>query len=79
MKRLKRVAAATALLGAAASLKVMADPCVQRPVSQFIYFYEQGDDMNLWERVVYSLLLTKTTASSEPGVAQEPRSFQSTR
>ncbi len=76
-KHWKRAAAIVALLGAAASVKVMADPCVQRPVTQFIYFYQQADDMNLWERAVYSLLLAKTTASSEQPSGQEPRSYQS--
>ena len=46
-----------------ASVKVMANPSLRRPVAQFIYFYQQSDDMNLWERVVYSCLLTKTTAA----------------
>jgi hypothetical protein len=71
--------AIVAFLGVAASLKVMADPCVQRPVTKFIYFYQQSDDMNLWERAVYSLLLTKTTVSSLPAALQEPHSSQSTR
>ena len=74
----KRTAAIVALLGATASVKVMADPCVQRPVTRFIYFYQQSDDMNLWERVVYSLLLTQTT-SSQPVSVQAPDSSQSTR
>ena len=52
------------LLCAAASVKVMANPSVRRPVAQFIYFYHQTDNMDLWERVVYSVLMTKTTEPS---------------
>ena len=61
----KRVAMILALACGFASVRVMANPSVRRPVAQFIYFYQQnGDihaDMNLWERVVFSCLLTKTT------------------
>ena len=53
-----------ALLCAAASVKVMANPEVRRPVARFIYFYQQTDDMNLWQRIVYSWLLAKTTTPS---------------
>jgi hypothetical protein len=64
----RRTAIVAALACGLASAKVMANPNVRRPVAQFIYFYQQaqdiGDDMNLWERVVYSCLLTKTTAAS---------------
>jgi hypothetical protein len=42
----------------------MANPEVRRPVAQFIYFYQQTDDMNLWQRIVYSWLLAKTTTPS---------------
>ena len=41
----RRVAIIAALLCAAASVKVMANPEVRRPVAQFIYFYQQTDDM----------------------------------
>jgi len=57
----RRVAILATLACGLASAKVMANPNVRRPVAQFIYFYEQSDDMNVWERVVYSLLLAKTT------------------
>jgi hypothetical protein len=60
------MAAVVLLLCAAASVKVMAKPSVQRPVAQFIYFYGQSDASNLWERVIYSVLLANTTVSSEP-------------
>jgi hypothetical protein len=59
----RRVAILATLVCGLASMKVMANPSVRRPVAQFIYFYQQSDDMNLWERVVYSLLLAKTTSS----------------
>ena len=52
------------LLCAAASVKVMANPAVRRPVAQFIYFYQQPDHMDVWERVVYSVLMTKATEPS---------------
>jgi hypothetical protein len=58
----RRIALVAALIFAAASM--MANPTVRRPVAKFIYFYQQTDDMNLWERVVYSLLLTKSTEPS---------------
>jgi hypothetical protein len=67
------VAIAAALLCAAASVKVMATPSVRRPVVQFIHFYEQSqpaidkdgqsEDMSLWDRVLFSLLMTKTSPS----------------
>ena len=66
----RRVAILAALACGFASIKVMANPNVRRPVAQFIYFYEQtsldrqAGDMNLWERVVYSLLLAKATEPS---------------
>jgi hypothetical protein len=60
----KRIAAIAMLLCAAASMKLMADPCFRRPVAQFIYFYQQTEDLSLWERVVYSLLMTKATEPS---------------
>jgi hypothetical protein len=51
-----------ALLCAAASMTAIANPCVRRPVAQFIYFYQQQTgDLNFLERVVYSLLLTRST------------------
>jgi hypothetical protein len=63
-KGLRRIAAIAALLCAAASVKVMANPSIRRPVAQFMYFYEQTDDMNVWERVVYSWLESKITQPS---------------
>ncbi len=57
---------AIALVFAAVSLRAMANPSVRRPVVQFIHFYEQSQSadpagMSLWERVMYSLLMTETT------------------
>ena len=65
----RRLAIAIALLCAAASLKVVASPQVRRPVAKFIQFYEQNQvlpdsqDMSLWDRVLLSLLMTKTASS----------------
>ncbi len=62
----KRAAIAAAMLGALASARVMANPSVHRPMVQFIHFYqesqidEQTQDMTLWDRVLYSLLMTTT-------------------
>jgi len=63
----KRVAAIAALLCAAASVKVMANPAVRRPVAQFIYFYQQTEQMDVWERVVYSVVMTKTASPETTG------------
>ena len=60
----RRIVLVATLACGFASARVMADPNVRRPVAQFIHFYRQTDDMNLWERVVYSLLLAKTTEPS---------------
>jgi hypothetical protein len=64
MKGWRRIAMLAALLCAGLSVKVVANPCVRRPVAQFIHFYEQAPDMSLWERIVYSVLLTRTTEPS---------------
>jgi hypothetical protein len=71
------MAAVVLLLCAAASVKVMANPSVQRPVAQFIYFYGQSDASNLWERVIYSVLLTNTATSSEQPSSHLLDSFRS--
>ena len=64
-KTWRRFAVAVALVGVLASARVVANPCFRRPVAQFIYFYQQpSGDLNVWERVVYSLLLTKSTEPS---------------
>jgi hypothetical protein len=69
-KRGWRLAAmAVALVFAAVSLHAMAKPSVRRPVVQFIHFYEQSQsadtqDMSLWERVMYSVLMTETSSST---------------
>ncbi len=63
-KHFRRTLMLLALLCAAASVKVVASPCFRRPVAQFIYFYEQTPGLSLWDRVVYSLLLTRTTEPS---------------
>ncbi len=69
MPVLKRAAIGAAMLGALASVRVMASPSIHRPVVQFIHFYEesrvdaQTQDMSLWDRILYSLLMTTTAAS----------------
>jgi len=63
-KGLRRLATIVALLCAAASVKVVASPSIRQPVAQFIYFYQQPDDMNVWERVVYGWLQSKITQPS---------------
>jgi len=55
----KRLAAIAVLLCAAASARVVANPAVRRPVVQFMNFYEQTPELGVWERVVYSVLMTK--------------------
>jgi len=61
-----RVAIIAALLCATASVRVVASPNVRRPVVQFIHFYEESQalpevqDMGLWDRVLYSVLMTRT-------------------
>ena len=70
------MAAVVLLLCAAASVKVMANPSVQRPVAEFIYFYGQSDASNLWDRLIYSWLLAHTTVSSQP-TSSEQDSFRS--
>jgi hypothetical protein len=65
----KRAAIGAAMLGALASARVMATPSIHRPVVQFIHFYEesqvdeQTQGMTLWDRILYSLLMTTTAAS----------------
>jgi hypothetical protein len=61
---MKRAAMIFVLLTAVSGASVMAKPAVRRPVSQFIQFYQSSDDMGVWERVVYSVLATRTTGSS---------------
>jgi hypothetical protein len=53
-----------ALLCAFAAVKVGTNPQVQRPAAQFIHFYQQADDMGFFDRIIYSWLMVKTTASS---------------
>ena len=59
--RRKGIVLMLALLFAGVSVRAMANPCVRRPVAQFIYFYQQGEDLGLWERVLYGVLMTKST------------------
>jgi hypothetical protein len=58
---MKRVAIVLMLVSAALGARQLANPCVRGPVVQFIHFYQQSDDLSVWERVIYSLLLTRTT------------------
>jgi hypothetical protein len=58
---MKRAAIVLMLLSAALGARQMANPSVRRPVVQFIHFYQQSEDMSVWERVIYSLLLTRST------------------
>ena len=60
-KHIRRTVILLALLCGCASVKLVANPSVRRPVAQFIYFYEQTPDLSLWDRVVYSLLSARTT------------------
>jgi hypothetical protein len=62
--RWRRLGIVAGLICAAASMKLVASPSVRRPVAKFIYFYQQTDDMNLLERVVYGLLKTNSTEPS---------------
>ena len=60
----RRVAILLAVFCILASVKVMATPSIRRPVVHFIHFYQQADDMGLWERFVYSLIEFKSTNPS---------------
>jgi len=60
-KNWRRLAILVALFCIGASFKVMATPSIRRPVVHFIHFYQQSDDMGLWERFVYSLIEMKST------------------
>jgi hypothetical protein len=59
----RQIALILAVACGLASVKAMANPSIRRPVAQFIYFYQQTDDMHLWERVVYSWLLSEETTA----------------
>jgi hypothetical protein len=61
---MKRAAMIFLLLTAVSGASVMAKPQVRRPVAQFIHFYQQSDDMGVWERVVYSVFAVRSTGSS---------------
>ncbi len=61
---MKRLAMIAALVCAVASLKVVANPCFRRPVAKFIYFYQQEEDLGPLERVLYSLVMVKSTGPS---------------
>lgn len=50
-----------ALVCAAASVTMLANPCVRRPVAKFIYFYQQEEDLGPLERILYSLVMTNST------------------
>ena len=52
----RRLAIVATLFIALASFKVMATPSIRRPVVHFMHFYQQAEDMGLWERFVYSLI-----------------------
>lgn len=54
-------AALILLLLSAGGASVMAKPTVREPLARFIHFYEQSDDMGLWERVVYCVLAVRST------------------
>ena len=53
-----------ALVCVAASAKVMANPSVRRPVAQFIHFYQQTEELGLWDRLMFTVLMTRTTEPS---------------
>jgi len=62
--RWKKLAMTLALFGAAVSLKFAAQPEVRRPVAHFVQIYRQSPELGVWERLMYSLLLTKSTEPS---------------
>jgi hypothetical protein len=55
-KRRRRLAILAVLFVGLASFKVMATPSIRRPVVNFIHFYQQAEDLGLWERFVYGLI-----------------------
>ncbi len=59
----KRVAIVAFLVCAAASARVAATPAISRPVAQFIHFYEQTDDLGMFDRVLLSFLMTTAPSS----------------
>jgi len=61
---MKRAAMTLILLSAIGGAGVMAKPAVRKPVVTFIQFYQSSDDMGLWERVVYSVLATRSNSPS---------------
>ena len=63
-KTWRRVAIIAALVCALASAKVMANPQVRRPVANFIYFYQQTENLAIWDRLMFSVLMTRTTEPS---------------
>ena len=52
-----------ALLCAAASVKVAANPAISRPVVQFIHLYEQTDDLGIFDRLLLSFLISTAPSS----------------
>jgi hypothetical protein len=52
---------AAVLFSLAVSVTAAANPCIRRPVVQFIHFYEQSDDMSRVDRLIYSVLMTQTS------------------
>ena len=63
------LAVAAVLLCTAVSVKAFANPGLRRPVVQFIYFYQQSEAsqdtqaLGLWDRLLYSVLMTKASSS----------------
>jgi hypothetical protein len=63
-KTWRRLATIAAILFVLASAKVMANPQVRRPVANFIYFYQQTENLGIWDRLMFSVLMTRTTEPS---------------
>ena len=57
---MKRFAIFGIFIVALGGARVLATPHLRRPVVQFLYFYQQSDDLGPWERLVYSLLLARS-------------------
>lgn len=68
--RLRRAAGITFLMLVAGSgVKAVSTPAITRPVCRFIYFYENAETTNapmrLWERLLYSFVLSKSKAAED--------------
>jgi hypothetical protein len=60
LKIRRKILVIAALMFAGATARVAVLPEVQKPVTRFIYFYEQSNNMDFVQRVAFSLLMAKT-------------------